>query len=98
MDPSQQDAEQQAMVALGLQQDGNFSSNDYEMLVQLDSGNKKHTLPTPLIDLLPDFPAAGECVICLSDEVAVGTLLPCGHTFHKMCIQNMKLEYHVLFL
>jgi len=80
--------------------DGDFTADDYSLLLQLDERveNRKGA-SKPMIESLPCFKVTetekGEsCCICL-DEYIVGESLrklPCNHIFHKDCIERWLLE------
>uniref|UniRef100_A0A6T9E0I7 RING-type domain-containing protein n=1 Tax=Noctiluca scintillans TaxID=2966 RepID=A0A6T9E0I7_NOCSC len=69
---------------------------DYDLLLQLDDKIPRRTATKASVEGLGAVsPNLGErCTVCLteyemSDSVA---LLPCGHTFHRMCISRWLLE------
>jgi len=83
--------------------DRDFGEADYEMLLQLDEGNRKERKTSKmrsnskLIDQLPSHKASkaeakGEhvCTICLENIRAqqVVVTLPCKHEYHRQCISK----------
>ena len=83
-----------------------ITPEDYELLLLLDSNNKKPTLTendnldrTSIVvkGVNEMSQADGACVICLESfcQLAEGTeirCLPCGHRFCKICIDNWFAE------
>jgi len=78
--------------------DRDFTDEDYDALLSLDSGNRARAVaPRSTIDALPRsrvaaaMVAAGDrCTICLQDYEtgeAIKTL-PCSHPFHCACIER----------
>jgi hypothetical protein len=78
--------------------DRDFTDEDYDALLALDSGNRARAVaPRSTIDALPRsrVPAAmvsaGErCTICLQDYELGESVktLPCSHVYHQGCISR----------
>jgi len=75
-------------------QNRELTPEDYELLLFLDASVPKKTVSTSLIDKWETIvlqESNGEvCCICLSEYATRDTLkvLPCGHKFHKNCIET----------
>eukprot|EP00871_Galdieria_phlegrea_P005052 jgi/Galph1/5548/GphlegSOOS_G4195.1 len=80
--------------------EGDFTSDDYQMLLQLDEVvENKRGASGAVIEALPCFQVSqgekGElCCICLSEFELDECLkkLPCSHFFHKACIERWLVE------
>ena len=92
MELSKQEAELQAVEAMGLPGDGDLPPNLYKRLLDINGGNKNDTLPAPLIELLKEIPVTSSCAVCGLEDAAVGVVLPCGHAFHKACAHKWLTE------
>merc|ERR1719265_158888 len=86
-----------------LQRNGNFTANDYELLLQLDdaAANEPHARQATqeervsLLSQLQAYPAPAcvedtQCAICLQSIQKGETVsrLPCSHMFHHGCIEE----------
>lgn len=74
---------------------------DYDLLLQLDAQVPNKTAPDTLVSKLPtstftpdSSEPAGPCSVCMELYSAGETLakLPCGHSFHKDCIERWLLN------
>ncbi|GJQ15447.1 hypothetical protein GpartN1_g7238.t1 [Galdieria partita] len=80
--------------------EGDFTADDYQMLLQLDERvENKRGASKSVIDSIPceqvcDSEIGESCCICLDDYVLGETLkrLPCNHVFHKVCIEQWLIE------
>ncbi|EME26703.1 E3 ubiquitin-protein ligase RNF126 [Galdieria sulphuraria] len=80
--------------------EGDFTADDYQMLLQLDEKvENKRGASKSVIDSIPCVEVSesemGEsCCICLDDYVLGESLkrLPCNHIYHKACIEQWLIE------
>ena len=74
--------------------EGDFGSNDYDLLLSLDEGvPKKNLLPHFVFDTL-QLCEVTECEICCESPLSsgAGVRLMCGHEFHGPCIKKWVTE------
>lgn len=79
-------------------QNRELTPEDYELLLLLDEGVKKKTVPKNIVDSFPttivEESIENSCTICLN-EYGIGEklkTLPCGHQFHADCIAQWLLS------
>jgi len=75
-----------------------ITPNDYDLLLELDNGNRKSTATVESVEGLPEASpedvAGGECTVCLSSFILGDAIiaLPCRHCFHRSCITKWLSE------
>jgi len=90
------DASRSAALSMRLAlTDRDFTEDDYEMLLRLDDGIGQQGLKKEKIEALPTQRASTsdcseQCVVCLENYTKgqVMRVLPCGHSFHRQCIDK----------
>ena len=71
---------------------GDFGSEHYEKLLELDKDiPKRGLLGESVLDALKMGENVADCQICQDDEKSpcAGVLLPCGHSFHYECAKHV---------
>lgn len=75
-----------------------ITPEDYDLLLELDHGNRKPTATVESVEGLPEASpedvTGGECTVCLSNFVSGDAVvaLPCRHCFHRSCITTWLSE------
>ncbi|XP_065191220.1 uncharacterized protein LOC135822392 [Sycon ciliatum] len=100
------DLETRLIRALEVLQHRDISPEDYELLLQLDASVARKTASSDVVQQLPTFQysgdggmtvtaaAAAQCSVCMDSYTPDSVLarLPCGHEFHKECIERWLLN------